>query len=103
MPLNESTTITPANEMAESARMRLSSRLLAGTRHYADSVSRSGQFAHTVRGGERWRRRERERRQQAEECLPLQQKGIGDGGGQVGHAEQIRYLYQSISTNLTDV
>ena len=58
--------------------MSLASRLLAGTRSYADSVSRSGQFAHTVRGSER-RRQEWERRRQAEEGVPLQQKGIGDG------------------------
>ena len=69
-------------DLTGSARMSIGSRLLAGTRHYADSVSRSGQFVHTVRGGERERRR---RREAEEEGVPLQQKGIGDDdGAQVG-------------------
>ena len=59
--------------------MSLARRLLAGTRSYADSVSRSEQFAHTVRGGERRRQEWQQRREAAEEGLPLQQKGIGDG------------------------
>ena len=95
MLASESETISPTTyvtDMTQSARrMSLGSRLLAGTRNYADSVSRSGQFAHTVRGErERWRQRETERRREAEEDgVALQQKGISDGGGQVGHTDQI--------------
>ena len=65
----------------------LAARLLQGTRHYADSVSRSAQFAHTVKGAEKWRQEALERARAEVEGTPLQLKGIGDGSSQVGTAK----------------
>ena len=92
MLASESETISPTyvTDMTQSARrMSLGSRLLAGTRNYADSVSRSGQFAHTVRGErERWRRETERRREAEEEGVALQHKGNVEGRqvqrGQIG-------------------
>ena len=102
MLASESETISPTyvTDMTQSARrMSLGSRLLAGTRNYADSVSRSGQFAHTVRGErERWRRRQREterRREAEEEGVALQLKGVVEGRqvrGQIGYLQPLSPL-----------